>query len=88
MTESWKEERLTTSHCRLRSLPNPNIVAFAMAFKCCDEAAYTGADDEDADARRRIAMDSVLLFRQMLIDVGGIQLLDKVRHGCQMSVVR
>jgi hypothetical protein len=44
------KERLTSGYCGLRSLPDPNIVAFAMAFERCGKTAYTGADDEDVNA--------------------------------------
>jgi radical SAM protein with 4Fe4S-binding SPASM domain len=32
-------------------------------------------------------MDVVLLFCQVMIDVGGIQLLDEVCHSCQFRMV-
>jgi hypothetical protein len=40
----------TSGDCGLRSLPDPNIVAFAMTFERGDETAYTSADDKDVDA--------------------------------------
>jgi hypothetical protein len=44
------KESLTTSDSGLRSLPDPDIVAFTMAFERGDKTAYTGTDDKDVDA--------------------------------------
>jgi hypothetical protein len=62
-------------------------MTFAMAFERCDKTTYTSSDDEDVDARWRVAMDIVLLLCQVMIDMRGIQLLDEVRHGGQSGMV-
>jgi hypothetical protein len=41
---------LTSSSWRLGTLPDSNIVAFAMALESCDEASGTSSNDENVDS--------------------------------------
>lgn len=67
-----RQSTLTSSRWYFRTLPDPNIVAFAVALKGCDETAHTSPNDEDVDSRRRITMHIAVPVRRNGIGMGEV----------------
>jgi hypothetical protein len=73
--------RLTSSSWRPGTLPDPNIVAFAVALEGCNETAHTSTNDEDVNTRRPITIHVAVSVRRNAIGMGEVQSLLKVSHG-------
>jgi hypothetical protein len=72
---------LTSSSSRLGTLPDLNIMAFAVALDGCNETAHTSTNDQDVDSRRRITMHIAVPVRRNGIGVGEVQCLLEASHG-------
>jgi hypothetical protein len=72
---------LASSRWDFRTLPDSNVVAFAMTLEGCDETAHTSAYDEDVDSRGWITVYIAVPVRWEGIGVGESQCFFEASHG-------